>query len=80
MAVSAASGLAGHVVSGFLDGCAQCRVTRKRIAANNDGASGNVDFDSGDASELADFCPDGPGAVVAGHSGHLERAGFHNRE
>lgn len=60
-------GLAGELVSGFLDGCAQRSVAGKRVAGDADGAHVDVDVDVGDTGELADLGADGAGAVVAGH-------------
>jgi hypothetical protein len=76
----AVKGLADHVVSGFFDGRDERSIIRQRVADNEDGTGGNVDIDGGYAGELADFCPHGPGTVVAGHSGHFKRAGVHDCE
>lgn len=72
--------LAGQVVSGFFDSGAQPSVIRQRVAGDKDSASSNLDLDMDDAGQLADFALDGAGTVVAGHSGHFERAGFHDCE
>jgi hypothetical protein len=72
--------LASQVVPGFFDSSAQGGVIRQPVTGDPDGARGNVDLDAGDAGELADFCADGAGTVVAGHACHFERAGFHDCE